>query len=71
MLSTSYSVIFKSHVVIIIIIIIIILIEGCIGYMYFASCIIFFKCFLVPLVSWFEFHILDLGFLWVVLLQFW
>ena len=27
------------------------------GYMYFASCIIFFKCFLVPLVSWFEFHI--------------
>ena len=41
MLSTSYSVIFKSHVVIIIIIII--LIEGCIGYMYFASCIIFFK----------------------------
>ena len=25
--------------------------------MYFASYIIFFKCFLVPLVSWFEFHI--------------
>ena len=26
------------------------------GYMYFVSRIIFFKCFLVPLV-WFEFHI--------------
>ena len=60
MLSTYYSVIFKSHVIIItiIIIIILIIIEGCIGYMYFASRIIFFKCFLVPLVSWFElFHI--------------
>ena len=55
MLSTSYSVIFKCHVIIIIIIIIII-IEGCMGYMYFASRIIFFKQFLVPLV-WFEFHI--------------
>ena len=49
MLSTSYSVIFKCHVIIIII-------EGCMGYMYFASRIIFFKQFLVPLV-WFEFHI--------------
>ena len=62
MLSTSYSVIFKSHVIIITIIIIIIIItiiimEGCIGYIYFASCIIFFKCFFVPLVSRFEFHI--------------
>ena len=52
MLSTSYSVIFKCHVIIItiIIIIIIIIIEGCMGCMYFASRIIFFKCFLVPLV---------------------
>ena len=56
MLSTSYSVIFKCHVIIITMITIII-IEGCMGYMYFASRIIFFKCFLVPLVSWFEFHI--------------